>query len=137
MATSTAAALNLGTCWGTPMGQDLSSPSYMATGNVCVGEAIARRWSTTPGKLIDDPTYGYNLTDLIGSDLTPTQIAYAAQQLASEAQKDERVQSAVVFLTSNAAGTLTATATIVTGAGPFKLVLSVSDVSPATMQVSP
>ncbi len=128
--------VNLGTCWGTPGGQDLSSPSYMAAGLQCVGEAVARRWTTSPGELIDDADYGRNLQDLLSADLTPADIAYEQQQLAAEAQKDERVRSAVVTLVLDVAGQLSAVANIVTAAGPFRLVVTVSQVDPTTLTVT-
>lgn len=131
------AAINFGTCWGTPSGQDLSMPSYMAIGNQVVAEAILRRWSTSPGQLIDDPNYGYNLTDLISDDLGANDIAYAQQQLAAEAQKDERVISAKVTLSLTVAGLLTVVGNIVTAGGPFQLVVAVSSVTTQLLLVSP
>ena len=131
------AVVNLGTCWGTPNGQDLSSPSYMATGQQCVAEAVLRRWTTTQRQLIDDPDYGYNITDLVSSNLTPSQIAYAQQRAAVEAQKDERVLSATVVMTFSAAGVLSVAATLTTAAGPFQLVLSVSAVTGLAISVQP
>jgi phage baseplate assembly protein W len=131
------AAINLGTCWGTPDGQDLSMPSYMASGLQCVAEAILRRWSTSQGELIDDPNYGYNLTDLINDDLSPTQLAYAAQQAAAQAQLDERVLQCAVQLTLTVAGLLTVVANVITAAGPFQLVLAVSAVTTKILLVSP
>ena len=128
---------NFGQCWGTPQGQDLSSPSYMANGFQVVGEAIARRWTTTQGELIDDPNYGTNITDAIGDDLSPADIQSLQQQLANEAQKDERVLGCDVTLTLSAAGLLAAFALVTTAAGPFNLVLSVSNVTPATLTISP
>lgn len=112
-------------------------PSYMATGNQCVAEATLRRWSTSQGQLIDDPNYGYNLTDLISSDLSPSDIAYAQQQAAAQAQLDERVLRAVVTITITVAGLLTVVATITTANGPFQLVLAVSAVSTKILLVSP
>ena len=123
---------DLGSCWGTPLGQDLSSPAYMASGLACVAEAVLRRWSTTRGRLIDDPNYGSNLTDLLSKPLGPTDIAYAQQQAAAEAQKDERVLRAQVTLTLSATGVLSVAALITTAAGPFRLVGSVSS---AGMQI--
>jgi hypothetical protein len=111
-------------------------PSYMAHGFQVVGEAVARRWGTPQGRLIDDPDYGRDVSDLIGDDLSPAQIVAEAQQLAAEAEKDERVLSCQVALDLSVAGALTVTAQIVTAAGPFKLVLGVSSVSPVTLQVS-
>jgi phage baseplate assembly protein W len=129
--------INLGSCWGTPSGQDLSMPSYMATGNQCVAEAILRRWSTSPGQLIDDPTYGYNLTDLVSDDLSSADISYAQQQAASQAKRDERVRNAKVAITLLANGTLQVVGQITTASGPFRLVVSVSSVTTQLLLVSP
>lgn len=137
MSARTPQAVNFGTCWGTPNGQDLSMPSYMATENRVVAEAVLRRWTTSPGELIDDPNYGYNVMDLVSDDLGPRQIAYAQQRLAAEAQKDERVKSASVVLTLSAAGELTINAHIVTARGPFDLVVAVSATSVELLLVSP
>ena len=63
---------NFGGCWGTPSGLDLSMPSYIASGNQAVVEAILRRWTTTRGQLIDDPNYGFNVYDLVSDDLGTT-----------------------------------------------------------------
>ena len=128
-------AVNFGTCWGTPGGQDLSSPSYMASGFQVVGEAIARRWSTSSGELIDDTDYGYNVTDLVGEAMSVSQIAQLNEALAHEAEKDERVLACSVVVTF-ASGALTVTGQVTTAQGPFKLVLGVSSVSPPTLQVS-
>jgi hypothetical protein len=126
---------SFGTCWGTPNGADLSMPSYMASGNQVVAEAVLRRWTTTQGQLVDDPNYGRNVYDLINADLSPRDLAYEGQQFAAEAEKDERVLSCSVSLTLNAAGDLTMAATVVTAAGPFKLVLSVNAVTLALLIV--
>jgi len=132
-----AAAVNFGTCWGTPNGQDLSMPSYMATGNQVVTEAILRRWTTTQGQLVDDPNYGRNVYDIINADLSPRDLAYEAQQFAAEAEKDERVLSCSVTIMLDAAGNLTLAATVTTAAGPFKLVVSVNAVTLALLLVQP
>jgi hypothetical protein len=130
-------SVNFGTCWGTPNGLDLSMPSYMATGNQVVAEAILRRWTTSRGQLIDDPTYGWNVYDLVNDDLTPTDIANAQQQLGQEAQKDERVLSCTVNLVLSVAGMLQITAFVTTSAGPFQLVVNVSAVTVQLLFVSP
>ncbi len=130
------AAINFGTCWGRPNGQELSSPSYMATGNQVVAEAVLARWTTSRGQLIDDPNYGYNVFDLVNDDLGPTDIAYAQQQMAAEAEKDSRVLTASVSI-ALISGLLIITANIVTAKGPFKLVVSVSAVDVKLLLVSP
>ena len=129
-------ALDFGTCWGTPNGQDLSTPSYMASGNLVVAEAVLRRWTTSQGQLIDDPTYGYNLMDLISDDLSPDDLAYAQQQAAAQAQEDERILSASVNLDLSVQGVCNVSAVIVTAQGPFKLVASVSAVGVALLLVN-
>lgn len=112
-------------------------PSTMASGLQCVAEAVLRRWGTSPGQLIDDPNYGRNVFDLVSDDLTPAQVAYEQQQLAAEAQKDERVLRCSVVLSLPASGVLSLTASILTAAGPFRLVLSVAPGAnpPLTVQI--
>jgi phage baseplate assembly protein W len=129
--------INLGTCWGTPSGQDLSMPSYMASGAQCVAESILRRWSTTQGRLQDDPNYGYNLTDLLSDDLSPADLAYAQQQAAAQAQLDERVLQCKLTLTLSVAGSLDVVAFVTTDAGPFKFIASVSAITTQLLLVSP
>jgi hypothetical protein len=73
----------------------------------------------------------------VSADLGVKDIAYAQQQLAQEAQKDERVLSATVKVVLTAAGFLTITATIVTAAGPFQLVVAVTAVSVSLLLVQP
>jgi phage baseplate assembly protein W len=134
---NTPQTINLGTCWGTPNGQDLSMPSYMASGNLVVAEAVLRRWTTTRGQLIDDPDYGENLLDLISDDLGPRDIAIKQQALEDEAMKDQRVQSASVTLVLSPSGSLAVTANVTTAAGPFQFVVTVTQVSVTLLLVSP
>jgi hypothetical protein len=131
------AASSFGTCWGTPLGQDLSMPSYMASGTQVVVEAILRRWTTTQGQLIDDPTYGQNVYDLVSAALSPRDVAMAQQAFGAEAEKDERVLACAVVITIDVAGNVKLSATVTTAAGPFKLVLSVNAVTLALLLVSP
>lgn len=131
------AAVNFGQGWGTPNGQDLSTPSYLAQGNQIVAEAILRRWSTGRGQLIDDPNYGFNVMDLVSDDLSPSDVAYAGQQLAAECEKDERVKRAQVVVSLTVAGLLSIVATVTTSLGPFKLVCAVSATSASLLLVSP
>ena len=134
---NTPALTSFGTCWGTPNGQALAMPAYMASGNLVVAEAVLRRWTTGRGELIDDPNYGWNVMDLVNDDLGPTDIGYAQQQMAAEAQKDERVRSATVAITLTVAGLLMIVATIVTALGPFRLVVAVTAVDVKLLLVSP
>lgn len=120
--------VNLGTCWGTPNGQDISMPSYMSQGFQCLGEAIARRWGTPRGKCPTDPNYGTNASDMINDDLGPKDLSYWQQQLAAEACKDERCLRCNVTVTLTAGAAMIA-GVVTTAAGPFRLVVAVSSVS--------
>lgn len=130
------AIVNFGTCWSCI--SDLTMPAVMATGFQVVAEAIIRRWSTSPGQLIDDPDYGFNLTDLISDDLSPADVSQAQQAASAEAQKDERVLGCAVKLTlNNATGLLAVTASVTTAQGPFELVASVSAIGVSDLLVQP
>lgn len=131
----TTQAPNFGSCWGTPHGQDLSMPSYMASGNQVVAEALLRRWITTQGDLIDDPSYGRNLYDLISADLTPRELAYEGQQFGAQGEMDPRVLTCSVKITLDVAGNLTMAAAVTTAAGPFNLAISVNAVTLALLLV--
>lgn len=105
------------------------------SGRRCLSEALARRLQTPLGRLIDDPNYGYDLTSELGDDLGPGDLARIASQAASECLKDERVIGCTGTATL-AEGTMTVGLVVVDGKGPFRLVLAVSDVTVALLQVS-
>lgn len=131
MATSTA----------TNFGSDLScvtdlTPAMAETsGQHIVAEAVARRWQTPRGGLIDDPSYGYDLTDFVDDDISQQDIARLSAGAEAEALKDERVFACTVK-TTFAGGLLIVVGTITTALGPFTLVLSVSAVSVQILRVS-
>lgn len=124
---------DFGTCWSCTT--DLTIPSQIASGFRAVGEAIVRRWYTPSGTLIDDPDYGYDLTDLIGDDLDANSIAQVSYQAAAEAMKDERVNSCTCTI-SFIQGKLTITGAVSTNNGPFKLVAQISDVTVTLLSVT-
>jgi len=124
---------DFGSCWSCVT--DVVMPSTMATGFRCVAEAVARRWQTPRGGLVDDPNYGFDLTDLVGEDLDVRTLSRYADSAAAEATKDERVQRASVQL-SLVGGLLMVVGAIETAAGPFRLVVAVSQVSVTLLEVS-
>lgn len=113
---------DFGTCWSA--GPYLTQPATLASGKRVVGEAVARRWSTPRGRLLDDPNYGTDVTDAVNADLSPSDIKRWQTQLAQEAEKDERVLSCTVTVTL-IDGVLTVTGAVDTADGPFTLVLTV------------
>lgn len=118
---------------------DLTSPSIMVTGFRIVAEAIIRRWSTPRGGLLEDPSYGYDLTDSIGDDIGPADLARMSQGAAEEAQKDERVRNCYVTMGMLAGefgtGVLSVQARVETADGPFILVAAVSQITVTLLQV--
>lgn len=125
---------SFGSCWSCV--SDLTMPSVMVTGNRVVAEAIARRWSTPRGGLIDDPNYGFDLSDFLGDDLDPSGLGRIASFAGAEAIKDERVLSCSVTLTLSTAGRMTVNGLVRTATGPFRLVLSVDQVSVSLLSVT-
>lgn len=108
----------------------------MASGKRAVAEAIARRWGTPRGGLIDDPDYGYDVSDLVNDDLDKATLARVAHFAKAEAEKDERVRSCTVGIVQMIDQSLLVTGTVVTAEGPFQLVVSVSQVTVSLLQVS-
>ena len=131
---NTAGSTNLGSAWSCIT--DLAMPSKLVTGFHVVAEAIARRWQTPRGGLIDDPNYGFDLTDYVGDDLSKADLSRIAASAKAEALKDERVQACDVVLTM-INGVMAVTAKVTTSAGPFTMVVSVSALSVSLLQVSP
>lgn len=116
--------------------QDITSPAIMASGFRVVAEAIARRWQTPRGGLIDDPNYGYDLTDFVNDDLSKPDLAQIAHLAGAEAEKDERVLACDVTATLLPSRLLVVSASVTTAAGPFQLVVSVSQLSVTLLQVA-
>jgi len=117
----------------------LTMPSIMVTGFRIVAEAVIRRWSCPRGGLIEDPNYGFDLTDSIGDDLGQDDLARLSQGAAEEAKKDERVRECYVTMgvitTGDGDPVLSVQATIETADGPFTLVAAVSSVTVTLLQV--
>lgn len=125
--------VDLGSCWSCVT--DIVMPSTMSTGFRCVAEAIARRWQTPRGGLIDDPNYGFNLSDFVGDDLGKGDLARIAASARAEAEKDERVVSCDVTVTV-LAEVMIVVGKVTTSAGPFQMVVSIAGVSVTLLQVT-
>lgn len=109
---------------------DLDPMGTVVTGRLLLAQALIRRWTTPRGRLLDDPNYGYAVTDELNDDLGPADINEIAANMDAEAIKDERVISSSTTVQFNAVDGNLITNTIVTdGGGPFKLVLSITDVT--------
>lgn len=115
---------------------DMTIPAIVVSGNRVVAEAIARRLQTPRGGLLDDPTYGFDVTDFVNDDLTAGDFARLNAGIQAECLKDQRVLTTDVS-TSLVVGVLIVTIVVGTAAGPFTLVLAISDVTATLLQVTP
>lgn len=122
----------------TDFGRDIScldglSTARQATGAQLVAEAAYRRLITPRGTLHggeDEANYGYDIADMIGAVSTAAHRAVVAAEVKNELLKDERLNSAEVSITSTSSGPSTSWVVSITGdtdAGPFDLVLAVSE----------
>jgi hypothetical protein len=110
--------------------EDLSGVWGVASARTNLAMAIYRRLSTTRGGLFYDADYGFNLTDLLNSELSTADISAARGAIIAECQKDERVQSASVILTFRPLlKSLDVEIEIDTAVGPFDLVLRATAVT--------
>jgi hypothetical protein len=116
---------------------DLNPHMGVVSGRRLLAEAIARRLQTPKGALLDDPNYGYDLVGQLNADISQGDLGRIAAAITSECQKDQRVFSAavtVVAATIPGAGNtsllgLKVTISLITGVGPFSLVIGVAGVT--------
>jgi hypothetical protein len=107
---------------------DLDPELRSISGQRAVGEAVARRWLTPLGGLVDDPEYGgEDLGSLLGATRTADELAALGASLERQALEDERVESCRVVVTTTgplSGQTLIVRAQLTTSEGPFSLVLT-------------
>ncbi len=115
---------------------DLDATGAVVSGRRLLAEACARRLSTPRGALIDDPNYGYDLTDFVNADLGIGDLDAIQSGISSECLKDERVLACAALVTLDVDGVMTVTVQLTDGDGPFTLVLAVSDVTVDLLKVA-
>lgn len=129
--TTIAVAVGLGTDVSTF--PDLDPLLRPISGQRVVGEAVARRWCTPLGKLVDDATYGdIDLLSFLNRAFSLDELRTLEARLAAQALEDERVDACTVTVTTSGAASslvLTVTAQLTTAAGPFRLVLTASQLA--------
>ncbi len=121
-----------------PYGRDTSAldvlrPGRVVDGAELVGEAAYRRLITRRGTLLDDPTYGLALIDLLGADIDPDLAATFPGQIRGELLKDPRLDSAEVSIVQTGTAPSLRWDIEITGVtslgDSFTLVLAVADVT--------
>ncbi len=102
-------------------------------------QSVLRAWSTSPGSLIDDPGYGFDLIGLLHSGVPKEQIDTLAGRLSVEATRDDRIDAISLKLTLGANYKSLTIDAVVTPAdstlGEFSFVAAVSDDLAATLEL--
>jgi hypothetical protein len=112
---------------------DLDAAQSETSGLPTLLRALVRRLQCPNGGLVGDADYGYDIVGEIGDDIDLSDAARIASNIDSEFQKDERVTGSVTTaaLVPGPTGgiyALTTNTTVQTAAGPFSLVLSISNI---------
>lgn len=115
---------------------DLDPTFTVISGRRVVQEAVARRFITPRGGLLDDPNYGLDLRALLNTKYSQRDLFILREKISAECRKDERVDGARVTVAPKANGDLTITISLTTSAGPFELALSVSQVTVELLRVT-
>ena len=114
------------TTWNGDGTADMDPFFVEVTGVEAVIHATLRRFLFGKGRLPWAPQAGMDLRGLIATGLTTAQVAALASQIQDEAEKDERVYSALATVTANG-DELRIQLQIETGEGPFTLVFAASE----------
>lgn len=116
---------------------DLDAGMRETGGRLVLAQWVARCLSTPTGQLLDDPNFGYDLTQWINSDVEigRPQVAQISAGITRALLRDERILSVdSVVVLAPSTGILTVTIVLTGAAGPFTLVLAVSDVTVELLQ---
>jgi len=100
---------------------------------ILIGQRIIRRLTTPRGGLAsigDDANFGFDLRQLINTQLSPSSITRYQDQINAECMKDEEISNAVATISSSN-GTVTVSISLTSAAGPFSLTLPVQNLTAA------
>ncbi len=118
-------------------GNDLDPTMREVGGNLVLAQWIVRCLQTPIGQLLDDPQYGYDLTQWLNADvdITNPQVAQIKSGVTKALLRDERILDVAVTAVFQASSELlVVTIVVTTAAGPFTLVLGVTQVSVTLLQ---
>ncbi len=118
-------------------GNDLDPTMREVGGNLVLAQWIVRCLQTPIGQLLDDPQYGYDLTQWLNADvdITNPQVAQIKSGVTKALLRDERILDVAVTAVFQASSELLVVTIVVTAAaGPFTLVLGVTQVSVTLLQ---
>lgn len=127
------------------LGRDTDCAEYLRPGRVVAGylafgQACFRRLRTERGSLESDLNYGLPLSQLLGAELTESELAAIPSRIGNELAKDDRYLDSSVVLTRERSGAgwlTTVDITVSSTEGPFLLSLLVADVTVSLLQLEP
>lgn len=109
---------------------DIDPTFRRISGGMVLATSLLRRFRTRRGSLEWAPDDGFDLRLLLSRAISDAEIPLLQKQIALEAEKDERVQSADCLLEINArAESMKVTILADTAQGPFPLVFTVDKLS--------
>jgi hypothetical protein len=116
---------------GAPNGALDADPAFrLQTGRALLAQRLLCRLSTPRGSVIDCPNDCIDLRDSLSDGMTVQQISQLGSSVQQELLKDQQVTAVTVSGTfTTATSVLTLTIGITSGAGPFTMVLAVSQVT--------
>lgn len=101
-------------------------------GRVAHAQAVLRRLITPRGGLIAAPTYGYDLTNAVGTTVVTSVVA---QRVREQCMFDERTESVSVSVELGNDDTLHVSIDLTDRAGPFELVIDSDEQDRFTAQL--
>lgn len=116
---------------------DLDPRMEAIRGQRAIAEAVGRRWITPLGALAYDEAYGENVRALLNAEIDSPRLQAIRAALVAQATADERVESATVELSVSGPSsglTVVLRARLVSAAGPFVLVLTITRLN-ANLQI--
>lgn len=115
--------------------QDDVSPEFPeVTGLQVLIDACVRRLSTPQGDLWYDPSYGYDLTELLSDALSPGDLANIEHEIIRQLELEDMVEAAECTISDVTDELMTVDILVQTAQGPFPLVLAVTDVTVQVLQ---
>lgn len=105
------------------------------SGRRVVAEAVVRRLSTPRGGLHYAPDYGLDLREFLNEGFTPRQLFTLKSSIEAEVEKDPRIQSCTATLDTPSTDRLRIRLSITDAEGPFRLVLSVDQLTVDLLRV--
>lgn len=116
---------------------DLDEMFTLVTQRTSLIQALARRFITRRGTLVEDETYGFDLREWLGESVGNLELFRLQSGCEEECFKDERVKAATARLTfTEAASRVELELRVTDDAGPFTLVITIDAVTVEVLEAA-